>query len=103
MDADIGVPNSAEKQDAIPHIIAIFISALSENEVCPSFNFLPIKFPRLPPICKAAPSLPALPQPKCVKKEEIYIAGAIFSGMVSPEDMESITQFVPLGLSAFIK
>ena len=103
MDADIGVPKSAEKQDAIPHIIAIFISALSENEVCPSFNFLPIKFPRLPPICSAAPSLPALPAPRCVKNEDKYIVGAIFKGMVSPEDIESITQLVPLGLSACIK
>ena len=53
--AATGVPKSAEKQALIPHIIAIFVSFSSY------FATFARKLPREPPICKAAPSLPAEP------------------------------------------
>ena len=79
MEAAIGVPNSDEKAALIPHIIITCLSFSSKRKIFPR------ELPILPPICKAAPSLPAEPPKKCVISVDINIKGAMRNGSLSPE------------------
>ncbi len=74
-----GVPNRAEKEADMPTIIERRL-ALSADVI---FSFSARKFPRLPPICKAAPSRPEEPPNRCVMTVDTKISGAIRNGIGS--------------------
>lgn len=77
--AAIGVPKSAEKQALIPHMIVIFVSLVSY------FAIFAKKFPNEPPICNAAPSLPAEPPVRWVRAVLTIMRGVIRNGTRSPD------------------
>ncbi len=96
MAADIGVPNKAEKQALIPHIIIIRVSLSSK------WNSFAKKLPSEPPTCSAAPSRPAEPPHRCVSSVEIIISGATFTGTSASDCMAVMTRFVPVLFDSFI-
>ena len=55
IEAASGVPNNAENTELIPVKVKIY------NWSSLTLNVLPVLYPRLPPNCNAAPSLPAEP------------------------------------------
>ena len=84
-----GVPNKAENNPLIPHITARCISFSSRRITEPTAE------PRLPPSCKAAPSLPAEPPKRWVTAVLKNISGAIIHGTFSFVLTDCITILVP--------
>ena len=83
-----GVVKMAENAPLIPHIIIVpMLSFLS-------FKSLPAAEPIPPPICSAAPSLPAEPPKRCVKNAPINIKGTSRFDAACFDLMQSITVFV---------
>ena len=69
----------------MPHIMAIFLSFSSSRKA------LPIRFPRLPPSCSAAPSRPTEAVARWLSRVEIKISGAVAGVTSSVEEIESRT------------
>ena len=84
-----GVPKIAENPALMPHIMAIFLSFSSSRKA------LPIRFPRLPPSCSAAPSRPTEAVARWLSRVEIKISGAVAGVTSSVEEIESRTISVP--------
>ena len=90
--ADTGVPNRAAKQALMPDITRIRLSASS------SFSTLEKVAPMLPPIWRAAPSLPLEPPHKWVSTEAVKMQ-TIFRRSIFPcSRTASSTRLVPLSL-----
>ena len=86
--AAIGVPNKAEKQALMPHMIMILVSLSSK------LKSLAKKSPKEPPTCSAAPSRPAEPPHRCVSNVDIIIRGVTFTGTSTLDCMAVIVSFV---------
>ena len=85
-----GVPNIAEKQALIPHMVIIFLSSSSNFRICPNCE------PILPPIWSAAPSRPLEPPRRCVITDEIKMHIVFLNPIFSPSRAERSTRLVPL-------
>ena len=84
-----GVPNSAANSAPMPTIVSVRRSSSL------SFNKRPMSLPRLPPSCSAAPSRPAEPPSRCVRKVATKISGAIATGTAVRSCMEVNSLSVP--------
>lgn len=94
--AAIGVPNKAEKQALMPHMIMILVSLSSK------LKSLAKKSPNDPPTCSAAPSRPAEPPHRCVSNVDIIIRGVTFTGTSTLDCMAVITRLVPVLSASFV-
>ena len=83
-----GVLNKAEKNAAIPHCTAMRRSCSFRCSTPPAHQ------PMVPPICKAAPSRPALPPPKWVSTVLINMTGSSQNRMGLPSLTQSIISSV---------
>ena len=83
-----GVPKSAAKTALMPESVAMRMSLSSRRQSRPT------ALPRLPPICRAAPSRPALPPKRWVMTVARKIVGTSASGTLSPCWIESMTVLV---------
>ena len=83
-----GVPNKAEKNAAMPAMVAVRRSRSSRLKRFPAWR------PMVPPICKAAPSRPALPPPRWVSTVLINMTGSSQNRMGLPSLTQSIISSV---------
>ena len=83
-----GVPNSAVKNAAMPHSVAV-------RQLCSlRRSSLPVCQPMSPPICSAAPSRPALPPVRCVSTVPMKMAGSSSRATGLPSCTASMTSSV---------
>ena len=85
-----GVPNRAENTPLMPHRVA------RGRSFSPRCRSLPAWKPRPPPICRAAPSRPALPPHRWVMTVDTKITGTRRMGTLSPKCTDSMMALVPL-------
>ena len=83
-----GVPNRAENTALMPQRVA------RGRSFSPRCSSRPVVCPMPPPICKAAPSRPALPPPKWVSTVDTKITGTSSTGTFFPKCTDSITALV---------
>ena len=90
-----GVPNTAANTALMPHMVT---SRVSPSE---SFNSRLMAVPRPPPICSAAPSRPADPPQRWVRKVPEKISAARRAGTLSCSLVARSTASVPGSFSIF--